>query len=149
MNSLPAWGTCGYFRGLSMRYAALPLSESACGRHPILYTGAMTARRCLLVFGLLPGVLALGAGVLLLWPRTAITRENAAKIKEGMTLAQVEALLGGPPRSETTGATLTVDEQPMGALQHFAFQLNMNRKPMPPKWQSDHVVIAVRFDPDG
>jgi hypothetical protein len=39
----------------------------------------------------------------LLWPRTAITRANAATIQVGMTMAQVEATFGGTQRMETTG----------------------------------------------
>jgi hypothetical protein len=31
-----------------------------------------------------------------LWPRTAITAENATRIQPGMTLAEVEEILGGP-----------------------------------------------------
>jgi hypothetical protein len=56
----------------------------------------MTTRRRLLVFGLLAGLLVLGASVWLLLPRTAITRENAQKIQVGMTLAEVETILGHP-----------------------------------------------------
>jgi hypothetical protein len=67
----------------------------------------------------LVGMAALiGVGVLvltawLLWPRTtittAITLENAATIKEGMTRAEVEAILGGPPRDETEAAGMIVN----------------------------------------
>jgi hypothetical protein len=45
-------------------------------------------------------VVALAAGAWLLLPRPAITRENAARIQVGMTLTEVEALLGGPARAE-------------------------------------------------
>jgi hypothetical protein len=61
----------------------------------------MTRRR-LLLFGLL-ATIAILATVWLLWPRTAITRENAAKIQPGITLADVEKLLGCPDRDESTG----------------------------------------------
>jgi hypothetical protein len=43
---------------------------------------------------------ALAVGLWWVWPRTAITRENAERIREGMTLAEVEAILGGPARDE-------------------------------------------------
>ena len=62
----------------------------------------MTRRRVLLL-GLLATAVGVAAAAWLLWPRTAITRENAAKVREGMTLAEVEAILGGPARDETTG----------------------------------------------
>ncbi len=47
--------------------------------------------------------IVLAGGAWLLWPRTAITRENAAKLKAGMTLAEVEAILGGPGQYELAG----------------------------------------------
>jgi hypothetical protein len=61
----------------------------------------MTRRtRLLLLFGLPAGLTVLAVGVWLLWPRTAITPENAAKIQVGMPLPEVEAILGGPQRLE-------------------------------------------------
>ena len=54
----------------------------------------MTARRRLLVFGLLATLTGLGVGVWLLCPRTAITWENYVKIQVGMTLAEGKNLLG-------------------------------------------------------
>jgi hypothetical protein len=65
----------------------------------------MSRRRLLLMFGFLVVLVMLGVGEFVLWaqPRTAITRENAAKIQVGMTLAEVEAILGGPARYEATG----------------------------------------------
>jgi hypothetical protein len=61
----------------------------------------MTRRRVLLL-----GSVAVVAALVVTWwalPRpSAIHQENAAKVKEGMTLAEVEAILGGPPRDEST-----------------------------------------------
>jgi hypothetical protein len=62
----------------------------------------MNRQRALLV-GLLGVALATGATAWLLWPRTAVTRENAPKVRVGMPLAEVEAILGGPARDEATG----------------------------------------------
>lgn len=62
----------------------------------------MTRRR-ILVFALLASLLAMGQAVMLLWPQSAITRENAAKIQVGMTLSEVEMILGGSARDESTG----------------------------------------------
>jgi hypothetical protein len=55
------------------------------------YYRAMTTRRRLLVFGLLAGLLALGAGVWFLW----MSVESNA-IRPGMTLAEVTEILGPP-----------------------------------------------------
>lgn len=62
----------------------------------------MTKRiRRILLFGLFATL----TGAWLLWPRptTAITRENAERIKLGMTIAEVEAILGGPARDDNAG----------------------------------------------
>jgi hypothetical protein len=64
----------------------------------------MPSRRLrLLVLVVVGAVAAVAIGVWLLWPRTALTRENAAKIQVGMTLTEVEAILGGPARDESGG----------------------------------------------
>jgi hypothetical protein len=63
--------------------------------------------RRLMLFGLLACLAALGMATgLLVWSATrgtVITRENAAKIQVGMTVGEVEAILGGPARSDATG----------------------------------------------
>src|SRR5262249_17539116 len=52
----------------------------------------------------------------LLWPRTAITRENGARLRPGMALAGVEQIMGGPQRFEFDG-TSTLDESAAGAME--------------------------------
>jgi hypothetical protein len=65
---------------------------------------AMTIRRRLLVFGLLAGVTVAGLlAAWMFWPRTTINGGNIARIEKGMTLAEVEAILGGPARDESSG----------------------------------------------
>jgi hypothetical protein len=59
----------------------------------------MPSRRRLLLLAVV-GVAALALGGWLLWPRTAITRDNAERIQVGMNLAEVEAILGGPARDQ-------------------------------------------------
>lgn len=108
----------------------------------------MTLRR-LLLFGLLAGLIALGACVWLLWPRTAITRENAAKIREGMTLAEVQAILGGPERNESSGP-LCPDE-PDGEAGEFVASWYQDMKLMEGRhvWGSDKIIIVLRVENDG
>ena len=103
----------------------------------------MTTRRRVLVFGLLAGLLALSGGVWLLWPRPGITRANAAKIKVGMTLPEVEAILGGPARCEATGEVVVEGEAVVerNAYPRLAFRDART-------WQSNTVEIWVTFDAD-
>jgi hypothetical protein len=77
--------------------------------------------------------------VWLLWPRTAITRENAEKIRPGMTLAEVEAILGGPARDESTGPPASDLSEALEAYD----------RPGRLKWQSDHVVMWLNLDAAG
>ena len=61
----------------------------------------MSRRTRRLMLFCLPAAMVAGLTVAWLsWPRTAITRENAERIQPGMTLAEVEAILGGPARDE-------------------------------------------------
>jgi hypothetical protein len=69
----------------------------------------MTRRR-LLLFALAAAVVLFGASIWLLWPRAcAITQENIDRIKVGMTFAEVEQILGGPPRDENHRGALYID----------------------------------------
>ena len=76
----------------------------------------MPRRRLILVATLL-----LAAGVWLARPAsTQITMENASRIKEGMTLAEVEAILGGPARDELRRETDHYQRMVMtGSEAHF------------------------------
>jgi hypothetical protein len=73
----------------------------------------MRRSRRLQLFGLAAGPVVPLVAAGLVWPRTAITRANAAKIQLGMTLAEVEAILGGPPRDETGGRGWALDLIPI------------------------------------
>ncbi len=106
-------------------------------RPPVARHWGMSRRTRRVLLLALPAALAVGVVTLwLLWPRTAITRANAAMIREGMTRTEVEALLGGPPRDEYTGPL--VAEGP-GRLSRLAL----------PRWGSDRVIIWVSFDAEG
>jgi len=109
------------------------------------------SRRRLILFGV-PVVVVLGVGAWVFWvqPRTAITRENAAKIEVGMTLAEVEAILGGPARFEFPGP-LTSDVGFRRSNDELVAQHNFSQ-PFPAntvtklRWNSETVTIDVPFD---
>jgi hypothetical protein len=118
--------------------------------------GSMTTHRRLLLFGLLAVAVVLATGSWLLWPRTAITRENAAKIQVGMTLAEVEAILGGPARSDMTGPCVVDlddrDERDLLALQqrrYILLVLAIRGEDRYRLWQSDAVELFVQCDHRG
>jgi hypothetical protein len=101
----------------------------------------MVTRRHLVLFGMFAGLLALGVCGWVLWPRSPseITRENAAMIKRGMTRAEVESLLGGAARDDSTGL-VTYDWE-------TSF-FRSGRVPRNPSvWRSDHVQVEIVFDP--
>lgn len=92
------------------------------------------------LFGLIAGIVALAALAWLLWsrmPMTAITLANAAKIREGMTVGEVEAVLGGPARDDCTGPI--VYDASVGRVSHSLPQGLLNI------WQSDTVQLSVVF----
>jgi hypothetical protein len=119
--------------------------------------------RRLLLFGLPAGVaVALAAGWLL-WPHTAITAGNAAKIQKGMTLAEVEAILGGPPRDESTvPLVVTLPKEDGNALDHGDAEISLvlwraaaadgaaaAGAVVPRQWVTNRLLVAVYFDADG
>jgi hypothetical protein len=107
----------------------------------------MTTRRRLLVFGLLAAVVLLSiVAALVLWPRPGITRANATRIQVGMTLAEVEAVLGGPPRDEAVNQNVVdLDIVGQGKLLEAIARMSRHHR----QWQSDEVRIYVDFFPEG
>jgi SmpA / OmlA family len=106
----------------------------------------MTRRR-LLLFALPVTLVLLGSAAWALWPHsTAITWENAKKIKEGMTMADVEAILGGPTRDETAGCAVpdmwAEDADPPGMFIRSAYL------PKSIFWTSEQRAIEVIFKDD-
>jgi hypothetical protein len=90
--------------------------------------------RRLVSMAALVSVATIAVGVWLSWPRTAITRENAERIQPGMTLAEVEAILGGPARDE-------------GPEQRSAVSIQSVRPDR--EWNSAQVSVWVFLDVEG
>ena len=82
----------------------------------------MTVRRYILPIALCGLAIVVAGTWLLLPPPSSVTRVNAAKIKEGMELTDVEAILGGPERDETPGprADSTLDHPGPSRSRHTA-----------------------------
>src|SRR5438874_13692832 len=95
---------------------------------------APARRRLLLAVAAVALVLA--AGVVLLWPRSPVRRENGAKVEPGMSLDQVEAILGGPPG--VYGGRPDLPLRPTGS-----------RLIVGQQWFGPEVVITVAFGLDG
>jgi hypothetical protein len=93
-------------------------------------------RRLLIALGFVALLLVAGA-VWMLWPGSSsrITRQNGAMLQQGMTLAEAEAILGGPARDVSTGL----------------LDPDLKMAPGDPQreWRSDEVIIHVTIDRDG
>ena len=107
---------------------------------------ASGARRRVHLLALLTVLVVAAVCAAMVWPRSsAITRENEARIHEGMSWDELKVILGGPPRDESTGPT----ELDPGAL-----AVRIGRPPPPSmtriyEWISDEVLIRVAFDANG
>src|SRR5262245_7155806 len=91
-------------------------------------------------------------GVILyaVWPQSGISHQNAAKLQLGMTLEDVERLLGGPERDEGVGPVY----EDTGSLRFKTVipvwlcrgplwrQPNCTRR----VWLNDRLLISVEFD---
>ena len=97
-------------------------------------------RRRLLLIAVSVTLVMIGVGVIMLRqmpPRTAITRANAAKIQPGMTLEEVEDILGGPARFVPSGR-ISYSLAGVAGFDPAA--------PRPPEWTSDEVLVLVYLD---
>jgi hypothetical protein len=95
-----------------------------------------TRRKRLLVLALPVVLVLLAVGAWATSPEpSAISLENAAQIRAGMTVAQVETFLGGPAR----------DEVP--ELSHMRRMIQSVRPDL--EWCSDQVSVWVHLDADG
>jgi hypothetical protein len=106
----------------------------------------------------MPAVAVL-AGARLLWPRSAITAKTAEKVRPVTTLAEVEAILGGPARDESTGPTERDDDPGAagpggGGVIGFAWALGPSLPDGNPcelrkMWATDHLMVVVDFNGGG
>jgi hypothetical protein len=108
----------------------------------------MTRRRLILLS--LCCLLA-GVAVWVAWPRSSdISAVNAARIEPGMTIIEVEGILGGPARDESTGPLATADSDNDAAGQVDLLLIRTMQesgwgRPLPATWVSDSVVIQIEF----
>jgi hypothetical protein len=116
----------------------------------------MTKRTRALIWIPLAAVVAVAvyAAVWLLQPISPINPHNAAKILTGMTRAEVEAVLGGPSREESTGplaALETDDRAASDALVASFFVRSVSQSSLARYgfWASDAAMVSVWFDPAG
>ncbi len=117
----------------------------------------MRRRRQLVALNLVVAALATSIVAWLLWPRPAITRENAARIHVGMTRAEVDTILGGPARDETTGPLVidwdeAADERARVRHAEELLAVFLGGGPAGNDtvlWQSDDASVWVSFDKDG
>jgi hypothetical protein len=111
-------------------------------------------RRTLLVLVLLGSV---AAGIAFVaWPRSAINAATAARIEKGMTLAEAEAILGGPPRDESSGPIILFQDDSSKAQAEGIVDVMYNppftsfRKGVVqanrPVWMSNQRIVLVRLD---
>jgi hypothetical protein len=109
------------------------------------------------VLALLGCILVAGIVAFAWLSRSAITRENAARVEEGMTLAEVEALLG--PERDVSSGDLYLDpsmvpdgyEVPMDAkLAYRRWETWLLQEGVKVRvWASDQVIVRLEFGTDG
>ncbi len=95
----------------------------------------MTRRRLLLLLVAVSviSMLASGAWMYRLESQPGITRTNASRVKEGMTIAEVERILGGPPRIEGGDG----------------YSMNFSCRPPNLEWMTPDLRVSVWLDLDG
>jgi hypothetical protein len=117
----------------------------------------MSRRRRLLFLSFTAVVIGVAVGVWLLWPHTAITRDNFAQLRVGMSRSEVEAVLGGPARDESSGPIVVdwsagwsgpeCDRMTDGERVnlHFESFRDLRYNDRPEEWASDTLVIQLTF----
>jgi hypothetical protein len=107
----------------------------------------MTKRKRWALVIVLLAVLGCAAfGAALYFARSDITPANAAKLREGMTLAEVEQVLGGPARFEYDG--LVTPDADWKTINKFS-ERRVEGVAMTKRWNSASVSVDADFDRDG
>jgi outer membrane protein assembly factor BamE (lipoprotein component of BamABCDE complex) len=108
------------------------------------------AKRLLRIAAVVLAAVLAGETVLLLartgrtaFPRPGISRQNAERIRAGMSCKEVEAILGGPAGDYRTGPTA-----PVGGNVPSPYWLIESEEDYP-SWKSDSGTVWVRFDAAG
>jgi hypothetical protein len=104
----------------------------------------MRKRKLLAAVGL---AVLVAVGAFVLWPRQGrFTRENCGRVREGMTRAEVEALLG-PPGDYRTGP---VDfDGGLVPVRVAPITMPWESADNDARWAGDSAYMAVRFDSAG
>jgi hypothetical protein len=99
----------------------------------------MRRRKLLVVLAGLAAMVA--AGVVVLWPpQNRITQENFDRVREGMSRAEVEAILG-PPGDYSTGPTNSF--HPVSVISNDLRRVEIG--PYAFDWRSDDLSVHVLF----
>jgi hypothetical protein len=122
--------------------------------------GMKTGKWKLLAFTL-GSIVAACLGVYLLLPRTHINHENYEKIQIGMSLAEVEQILGGPARDESSGPLRATDrgddrhvnpEARVTAFKASFIFFSFDDNPPAPEsqiWITDWLMVRADLDSEG
>jgi hypothetical protein len=111
----------------------------------------MRGRKLLVV---LAGLMLVGVAVFCLTPgRVDITHRNSEQIRRGMSRAEIQTIIGGPPGDYSTGPTTPV---PRGLLQYpaadeepFFVTRALRATELTERWQDDGSRLTVSFDQSG
>jgi outer membrane protein assembly factor BamE (lipoprotein component of BamABCDE complex) len=110
--------------------------------------GAMRKHRRKLLVAVAVAITAAGVytGYCLFWPRHRINRDSFAQIREGMTHAEVQAILGVPPGDYFSEDVHRLFEN---SRNDYVFVQPTGDGGWCAVWWSDAACVAVRFQPDG
>jgi hypothetical protein len=100
------------------------------------------------------GLVCLATGISLFRPQTrvsSIARQNAAKIRDNMSLVELEVILDGPARDESTGPIEPDDDPAVEYLRNWFVELPFTdgRPRVNHVWLSDDVLVIASVGAEG